>query len=360
MTAFFVKEFIKRIDTDLLNQRLSRLFHPESPQELLHVNLDVTGGCNLDCRMCSLKAWASYSARRLSLEQIQRLNNIFTRIHSLDLQCNCEPLLHPEIVEIISHIKTVNPQLFVAFVTNGTLLTPELSRRLIESGLDKIGFSIDGACAETYERIRQGARFKQVLSQIRTFFEIRREVHSNLPKVEFVSVASRDNLTEIPQILSLGIEIGIDVYSVNGLEPYTEDMATQVLYEKQPANQAQEVFRELRRLAAQHDIQLLLPQLIPQPYTRCDLHSCVIDVDGDVYPCPALSYQRPYYADGAQWTHPQISFGNAFEQNVLDIWNSKPYIQFRKKLRTGHLPPYCQQCLMQQKVLCPSFSEIEC
>lgn len=351
-----LKRLGKYLDQRFLGNALSAFLHPTEPDQLIHVNLDVTGSCNLRCQMCSLKAWSSFTAKRLSFEQLTRLDTLFSQIRSIDVHCNCEPLLHPELVEIIRHIKAANPQLFVAFVTNGTLLTPSVSRRLVESGLDKIGFSIDGACIETYETIRQGARFEQVLSNIRQFFEIKRTLHAALPTVEFISVVLQNNLAELPQILSLGAELGIDTYSVNGLEPYTKEMAAQIIYGEEPSLQAQQVFAELRHLAGKYGIYLLLPHLTIQPYTTCVLQSCVIDVDGEVHPCPALSYARPYYYAGEYLTHPCVSFGNAFEQDILDIWHSARYRTFRKKLRQGHLPPYCQRCLMQHKVLCPTLS----
>jgi radical SAM protein with 4Fe4S-binding SPASM domain len=348
------KHIVRYIDEKILKYQIFKILHKPYYENLVHIDLDISGTCNLNCRMCSLKKWyARDTSKKISHEILVKLESVFSRIHSIDLQCNCEPLLHPDIVDIIKYIKRRSPQIFVSLVTNGTLLNSSLSYQLIESGLDRIGFSIDGACAETYQKIREGARFERVLHNIREFTAIKKSMSSTTPQVDFITVASRENIRELSQILKLGIDLEIDSFSVNGLEPYTEEMSKMILYDGNQTAKYQAIWKKLQEIAIEQGIQILLPSLAVQQYTSCKLTSCVIDVAGNVYPCPVLSYERPYYYFGEKFVHPQISFGNLDNQSFFEIWNAKPYKRFRKNVLQGKFPDYCQTCLMNHKVICP-------
>ena len=47
----------------------------------------------------------------------------------------------------------------VELITNGTLLTEELSMQLVKAGLDKLWFSIDGAKPESYSDVHSSFHF---------------------------------------------------------------------------------------------------------------------------------------------------------------------------------------------------------
>ena len=58
-----------------------------------------------------------------------------------------EPLINPNIVEIVKYIHEKNCSNRVALFTNGSLLTPELSRNLVKY-LNHIVVSVNGINAE--------------------------------------------------------------------------------------------------------------------------------------------------------------------------------------------------------------------
>jgi radical SAM protein with 4Fe4S-binding SPASM domain len=75
--------------------------------------------------------------------------------------------------------------------TNATILTGELSHRLINSGLSVISFSFDGYTKDVYESIRVGANFEKALNNILQFLRIKRETNSNRDKREDSSTGRR-------------------------------------------------------------------------------------------------------------------------------------------------------------------------
>jgi MoaA/NifB/PqqE/SkfB family radical SAM enzyme len=76
-----------------------------------------------------------------------------------------EPLLHPDFFGFLRVMRSqVQGRLVVS--TNATLLGSANRRALLDSGADVIICSVDGATKETYERIRKGASFEVVVSNV--------------------------------------------------------------------------------------------------------------------------------------------------------------------------------------------------
>lgn len=95
-----------------------------------------------------------------------------------------EPLTDKNIVERINYAKENNPQSCAHILTNGSLLTEELSRRIIGSRLDWIGFSVHGIRKNTYESSMRGVPFERTISNICRFIELARDKRSD----EFVMI----------------------------------------------------------------------------------------------------------------------------------------------------------------------------
>ena len=76
-----------------------------------------------------------------------------------------EPLVDKELGTRIKAAKGLG--LKVSTFSNGSLLTEDKARMLIESGLDELKFSIDSHRPEVYEQIRKGLKFQNVLENVR-------------------------------------------------------------------------------------------------------------------------------------------------------------------------------------------------
>lgn len=342
---------LKWTDNLLPGHPLSTL-HIALRGELLHLSLDVTGSCNLDCRMCSLKQWHP-PGPNLTETILARLNAAFALVRSVDLFSECEPLLHPRLPEIISHIKQINSRVCIQVVTNGTLLTPELSRALVLAGLDSIGFSVDSSNPEVYEAIRLGAKFGQVIQHIREFVAIRTEMAAVCPRIDLIAVLSKINQEGLCDLLAFAAKLGVDCVRVNGLEPYTEEMAHLVLYGDGKLGTTKVIFDRAKRLAKKLGIEVRLPSLSMRPNEPCILRRCLVDSRGNVYPCAAYAYEKPYYSMQKASIFPRLTFGNVLDQDFMEIWNTHEYREFRRNISGGKLPGPCQTCLTRIGVIHP-------
>jgi radical SAM protein with 4Fe4S-binding SPASM domain len=95
-----------------------------------------------------------------------------------------EPLLDRALPEKVALAKKLGlPKTYI--VTTGSLLTEELSRKLIEAGLDKIKFSFYGMKKETYERVHRNLNFERTVGSIEAFFRVRDRLLAPNPQVLF-------------------------------------------------------------------------------------------------------------------------------------------------------------------------------
>lgn len=92
-----------------------------------------------------------------------------------------EPLMHPELPYMIEYATLSGIRSRVH--TNGTLLTEERSRELLDAGLAFLGVSFDGDDPDTYNSMRSGSDFDRVMDNLRNFLKMKKERGSDGPFV---------------------------------------------------------------------------------------------------------------------------------------------------------------------------------
>jgi MoaA/NifB/PqqE/SkfB family radical SAM enzyme len=271
----------------------------------------------------------------------------------VSLSNNCEPSLNKRLPDMVALLKRNNPRVFATFTTNGTALNLRLGDAIIESGLDCMQVSVDGARKETFEKIRVGAEFEKVMANVREFSERKRVKASRTPELQFVFTASTENIDELPGVIDLAISHGAAAVNVNGLESYSPELDAIKLWstKKEPAESVRRM-REATEHARRKGIRLVLSRLKTRPVRYCALTNPVIAWNGTIAPCSPLSYSRPIYADGEKTVLPQVLFGNVAEKPFYEVWNSKNYASFRRSTLRGKLPDYCKGCLLKSRVTC--------
>ena len=95
--------------------------------------------CNLACKYCN--EFDDFS-KPVPLETMkQRIDDLARLGTSIVTMSGGEPLLHPELDEIIAHIRKYS--IIAGMITNGYLLTADRIKRLNRAGLDHLQISID-------------------------------------------------------------------------------------------------------------------------------------------------------------------------------------------------------------------------
>lgn len=107
-----------------------------------------------------------------------------------------EPLLDNTIFDRIAYAKKKGVQT-VFLSTNASVLDAKKAKKLVESGLDSMVVSLDGAKKATYESLRVGLKFEDVKANIRRLIEIKRAMGKRTPKITLQIINMPDTKKDI-------------------------------------------------------------------------------------------------------------------------------------------------------------------
>jgi len=242
----------------------SQSFHTmdDRPRKL---NIEITTRCNLNCAMCMRNVWKEGSGD-MSLDTYRALLPAFGELESANIIGIGEPLLHSDVIEMIRLGKaSLPPQGRFSLTTNATLIDGEMARRLVESGLDDIVISVDGATPETFDRIRKDTTLDNVLRSVDRLNEAKQALGSSAPRLGFEFVAMRSNVHELPQLVDLAAHHGVSFIIVTNLLPHTAEMNEEILYEMD-SDQAIGMFDKAKDEAAHRGIDWAFESLDVENY----------------------------------------------------------------------------------------------
>ena len=331
---------------------------PPLPTEL---QVEVTGACNLACKMCLVRYRPKLGKRAgaMCFHTFRSLVDALPALEKLTMQGLGEPLLAPDFFEMVDY--ATSRGIRVGFNTNGTFLTPEASERLVRAGLDWLHVSLDGATRETYESIREGSDYEVVTRNLRELVRIRHELGAERPTLQVVFVAMRRNVRELPDLVELVHEWGVDRLWVQNLShtfsdtdpsgsygPIREYAAEEALFGTETEGRARPVFAEARARADELGVELRLPRLYePAPAPRdADAPAChwpfesaYVTHDGKVQPCCMVMG-----SDRAQ-------LGNVEQEDFRAVWAGDAYREFRAGLLGDAEPPeVCSGCSLYRRL----------
>ncbi|MGE5621417.1 MAG: radical SAM/SPASM domain-containing protein [Candidatus Bathyarchaeota archaeon] len=317
------------------------------------LQIEPVGQCNLRCRMCPISfrrdgpPWGPPAFMDPNL--FKGLIDQFDGLEELHLQGLGEPFMHPAFFDLVRY--AVKKGIKVSTNTNLTLLTSRRAKECVESGLDTLHASIDGATAETYEYIRRDGNFRKVIANLDRLMAARAAAGSATPHVRMVAVAMRRNLEELPAIVRLAREHGVDTVFVQHLcHDYREgtlpahyhamrDFIAAESLENEAPERLAGVFGAAQGLAAELGVDLRLPPLVRQGPRKpnplgCDWphRGAYLSYKGEAMPCCMVS------------TPDRMKLGDMAKESVVTVWNGRQYREFRAALASGQPPEICRGC----------------
>lgn len=180
----------------------SKLVLSDFPPDVWIENTNI---CNASCIMCPRDkltrklGFMDIALYEKLIKEIARFNNKVNRVH---LHNYGEPLLDRELLRRIKLAKDYGIK-HAYFVTNGSLLTPEMSKQIIEAGLDEFKVSFYGTDQDTYDRTMKGLSFEKTLQNLKDFFKMRDELGKDKPKTIIQYIPSESNESKIEDFYSL-------------------------------------------------------------------------------------------------------------------------------------------------------------
>lgn len=291
----------------------------------LYIQIEPTLKCNLRCKMC----YGTYKRRDckdMDFDDFKKIIDQFPSAATIHLQGLGEPFLHKDIFQMIDYIKSKKKQ--ASLTTNGTLLDEPIVDKILKSGLDFLEFSIDAATAKTYENIRTGANFEDVLSNIRRLTS----KIGDKPQLKVLTVVMEENYKELPDLVKLLHNLKISSIYLIRAQGWSEEQGLIGSRNIELDKEIEKYTEEAKVIARKRGIYFDYSKLRKMSSMACKRPwiSTSAAVDGYITPCCRV-------------TNPGIlNFGNILEKDFNDIWNNAEYKEFRR-LAKKHLS-VCKNC----------------
>ena len=164
---------------------------------------EVTKGCNLRCVHCRASATELSSPNDLSTQTaLGIIDQIAESSNPILVLSGGEPLYRSDIFQLAGY--ATEKGLRVALATNGTLVTKEVARMIVDAGVKRVSISLDGADATTHDTFRgiPGA-FDAAVQGLRNLKRLGMSVQINM-------TIARHNAHQLPEVLQLAKSLGAD------------------------------------------------------------------------------------------------------------------------------------------------------
>jgi MoaA/NifB/PqqE/SkfB family radical SAM enzyme len=311
------KYMTKKTANFLLNGFEKRLQRERLLSYPYFILIDPTNICNLRCPLCP--TWQDVKSRPKGKMEIRRFQKIMEEVGPYLFAvyfCNWgEPLINPDFVDMIAKSKKYN--LVACFSTNLNLLPGDSAKRLVDSGIDIIVISLDGASQETYSRYRVGGDISAVYNNLDRLLSYRTRA-TGFPLIVWQFIVNKYNEHEIESAAAIAREMGIMFMPAMMRTSMGKELLLPLhervkdMKEWRPAN--------LKYYRYNYEI---------NPGTRTSQKSCkwlwtssVVNWDGSISPCCAV-FERTW------------DFGSCYSnlpnsRTFHQAWNSPRYILARK------------------------------
>lgn len=270
------------------------------------VVIDNAGFCNLSCVMCDHKNIGKYrSVGRMDfglyksiVEQIASENRC-ARIWEIFFG---EPCLCKDMHARIKYAKDCGLT-DVVLNSNGVLLDEAKSKVYIESGLDCMYIGLDAVSEETYNKIRVGGNFNEVVKNIFIYRDMLHKIGNANQKLFVQFIESNVNLHELNSFVDFWKKEGVEV--------------------------------KVRKMISWAGV----------------VDTGVVVGSTDRVPCYWLAQTMVVCSDGrvalcASDVHCRVVCGDITKYSMKDIWNTslKKYRDTHTSMEWGALPEICKNC----------------
>jgi radical SAM protein with 4Fe4S-binding SPASM domain len=293
----------------------------------IKIGIEPTTSCNLRCPECpsGLRSFTRPTGM-LTLDNFKDMTDELHRdlIYML-LYFQGEPYLNTNFLDMAAY--AASKKIYVATSTNGHYLNDENSRKTVESGLQELIVSIDGATQETYEAYRIGGNLQKVKDGVRNLVAWRDKLGSQTPYIILQFLVVGPNEHEIEAIQAMGKDLGVDKVTLKTAQIYEFEKGSPLI----PQNE------EYSRYRKGADGQYTLKNKLLNQCWKLWM-GAEITWDGRVLPC--------CFDKDAQYL-----MGKLGDRPFREIWRDEAYQNFRASVvRSRKEIDICTNCSEGTKI----------
>ncbi len=297
---------------------LKRTFHFGKP---FSIAIEPTNCCNLSCPECpSGNKKMTRNRGYMDFKLYQKILDEFgARLANLTLYFQGEPFLHQNLIEMIRYAKAKH--IYTTISTNGHFLDADSAAKIVQSGLDRIIISVDGATQDIYSLYRVGGQLNKVLAGIENLSKAKKQLASPTPKIIVQFLVFGTNEHQIKKMKKLKSKLGADKLLLKSAQVYQFENGSSLI----PSTEKYSRYKQLSdgKYIIKNDLK-----------NRCWRlwSSAVITWDGNVLPCC-------FDKDAG------FIMGNVKNNSFRSIWNSDNYKEFRNRILTNRKDTeMCKNC----------------
>lgn len=310
------------------------LKHPPYPK---YIEVEVSTRCNLKCVMCEHTYWKE-PAVDMTLSQFKNIIDQFPGLVWIGLTGIGESFINNDFLDMLDYVKkrNITVELYDAFY----YINPQVSKRLIDLGIDQMFISLDAATKETYESIRVGSDYDKVISNIKYMFELKKKNNITFPELTFHYIILKSNLHEVLQYIDLVYSIAGTTAPIQFSQMLHNHETVDHLFTVVPQETIDAIEHKANELGVEIHWNLDVPVDKP-PMNRCvEWNMPFIFVNGDIIPCCASN------ESGNRDNQKKHKLGNIFKTPFKEIWNGKKYTALRNGLIKHKVTAACRNCCL--------------
>jgi radical SAM protein with 4Fe4S-binding SPASM domain len=292
------------------------------------LSFEPTTSCNLRCPECpsGLRAFTRPTGMLEDDFFRQTIDQMSKDLLYLVFYFQGEPYLNPAFLDMVAY--AASKGIYTATSTNAHYLNDRNAKRTVESGLDRLIISIDGATQDVYEQYRVGGRLEKVLEGARNVVRWKKQLKSKTPFIFFQFLVVRPNEHQLDEIRLLAKDTGVDEVRFKTAQVYD--------YQNDP-NKLIPADERYSRYRKEKDGGYSFKNGLDNHCWRL-WHATVITWDGLVVPCC-------FDKDA------QHQLGDLKGMPFRDIWRDERYVRFRREiLQSRKNIDICANCSEGTKV----------
>ncbi len=331
-----------------LKRKLAWRGEGSSRGRVFKVYMDVNNRCNLKCRMCGFSdprvaSVPKYDMPRSLFDSIAA--QVFPMTNLLVLSMMTEPFMTRDFPDRLARVREFAVP-YSEIITNGTLLNERSIGKILDAGITRMTFSIDGGTKQIHESIRPGAVFQVVLYNFSLFQSMRKNCGAALPQLRINHLLSEPNVDHFDEFLRLVEKVRPEMVGVRTVSPMSraaiQPSRDPAFWEK--VRTAREKLAEFCRRTGIRDGGFLrdrptaidlLDDSGEEITCRAPWENVAIHPNGDLCPCIA-------------WTRTPL--GNLTRQSFEEIWEGSVAEALRREFEEAKPGLDCLNCTRAQDV----------
>lgn len=287
----------------------------------LNLDFELNDTCNLRCEMCPYVI-ENPEAKKTTFFPYEKFKEIILEgvpkgLRAVNLNFLNEPLMRKDIPQFVRFAHE-NGVVDISFNSNASFLSGKMQDELLDSGMTRLQLSIDAFSAETYEKVRTGGDYQQVMDNILEFLEKKaaRKVGTMLVAVTFIRMAVNEH--ELVPFVNFWKEKVDYIILREYVNPYSQ------FYEN----------TDRRKDLTAPQRHIIKDFRCNKPWQRM-----AIRADGTILPCCTTF--------GVS-----IPMGNVFKESLESVWTSPPMEELRQIHKNGEYQKnsICRECAISSMV----------